>query len=78
MIGSCWVRMWFPCSYLLCTIMSVPLAGVGAVVGGLVAPLLSKGLHVSLGQGESTSRGSNAPVLTLPGPGEAEIVPDRA
>jgi hypothetical protein len=32
--GSCWVRAWFPCSYSLCTVTSVPSAGVGAVVGG--------------------------------------------
>jgi hypothetical protein len=32
-----------------------------------MAPRLARGLHVSLGQGESTPRGSGAPVLTLLG-----------
>jgi hypothetical protein len=32
--GSCWVKAWFPCSYWLCTVTSVPSAGAGAAVGG--------------------------------------------
>jgi hypothetical protein len=47
-------------------------------LGAPVAPRLSRGLHVSLEQGRSMPRGSGAPVLTLSGPGKAEIVPDRA
>jgi hypothetical protein len=43
-----------------------------------VAPRLAIGLHVSLGRGRSTLRGLGAPMLTLLGSGEAEIVPDRA
>jgi hypothetical protein len=56
--------------------MSIPLAGMDAVVGAPVAPRLARGLYVSLGQGRSTPRGSGAPVLILQGSGEAEIVPD--
>jgi hypothetical protein len=62
----------------LCTVMSVPSTGVGAVVKAPMAPRLARGLHVFLGRGRSTLRGSGAPVLTLHGSGEAEIVPDRA
>jgi hypothetical protein len=43
-----------------------------------VAPHLARRLSVSLGRGRSTPRGSGAPVLTLLGSGETEIVPDRA
>jgi hypothetical protein len=46
------------------------------MVGGPVAPRLDRGLRVSLGR--STPSGSGTPVLTLPGSGKAEIVPDRA
>jgi hypothetical protein len=42
------------------------------------SPRLARGLHVSLGRGRSMPRGSGAPMLTLQGSGEAEIVPDRA
>jgi hypothetical protein len=62
----------------LCTVTSVPSAGVGAVVGGPVAPRPARGLHMSLGRGRSTPRGSGAPVLIWQGSDEAEIVPDRA
>jgi hypothetical protein len=58
--------------------MSVPSVGTGAMVGAPVAPRLARGLHVSLGQGGSMPRGSGAPVLTLQGSGEAEMVPDGA
>jgi hypothetical protein len=47
-------------------------------LGAPMAPRLSRGLHVSLGRGKSTPRGSGAPVLTLPGSGEVEIIPGRA
>jgi hypothetical protein len=46
--------------------------------GGPVAPCLARGLHASLGRGRSTLRGFGAPVLTLQGSGEAEIILDRA
>jgi hypothetical protein len=55
-----------------------PIDRVGAVVRAPMAPRLARGLHVSLGQDRSTPRGSGAPVLTLSGSDEAEIVPDRA
>jgi hypothetical protein len=45
---------------LLCTVTSVPSTGVGAAVGGPVAPRLARGLHVFLGRGESAPRGSGA------------------
>jgi hypothetical protein len=53
------------------------IGGSGAMVRALVALCLARGLHVSLRRGRSTPRGSGAPVLTLQGSGEAEIVPDR-
>jgi hypothetical protein len=56
--------------------MSTLSAGMDAVVGAPVTPRLARGLHVSLGRGRSTPRGSGAPVLILQGSGEAEIVPD--
>jgi hypothetical protein len=40
-------------------VMFVPSAGVGAVVGGPMAPHLSRGLHMSLRRGGSTPRGSS-------------------
>jgi hypothetical protein len=58
--------------------MSVPSAGMSAVVRASVAPRLARGLHVSLGRGRSMPSGLDAFVLTLQGSGEAEIVPDRA
>jgi hypothetical protein len=75
---SCWVKAWFPCSCSLCTVTSVPSAGVGAVVRVPVASCLARGFHVSLGRGWSTPKGSGAPVLTLQGSDEAKVVPDRA
>jgi hypothetical protein len=45
--------------------MSVPSVRMGAAVRALVAPRLTRGLHVPLGQGRSMPRGSGAPVLTL-------------
>jgi hypothetical protein len=56
--------------------MSVPSVEMGAVVGAHAAPILAKGPYASLGRGKSMPRGSGAPVLTLQGSGEAEIVPD--
>jgi hypothetical protein len=50
---------------------------MGAVVGAHAAPNLAREPYVSLGRGDSMPRGSDAPVLTLQGSGEAEIVPDR-
>jgi hypothetical protein len=38
---------------------------MGAAVRALMAPRLTRGLHVPLGQGRSMPRGSGAPVLTL-------------
>jgi hypothetical protein len=70
--------VWFPRFCSLCTVMSVPSEGMGAAVRAPVAPRLAKGLHVSLGRGKNMPRRSAAPVLTLQGTGEAEIVPDRA
>jgi hypothetical protein len=55
-----------------------PIGGSGCHGEGPVAPRLVRGLHMSLEQGISTPRGSGAPVLTLHGSSEAEIVPDRA
>jgi hypothetical protein len=49
--------------------MSVPSVGTGAVVGAHVAPLLARGLYVSLRRGESMLGGTGAPVLTLQGSG---------
>jgi hypothetical protein len=72
-----WIRAQFPCSCLLYTIMSIPSAGMGAVVRATVASYLTRGLHVSLGRGRSTPRGSGAPMLMLQGSGEAEITHDR-
>jgi hypothetical protein len=66
-----------PCSHPLYMVMSVPSAGMSAVVGAHAAPGLARGPYVSLGQGGSVLRGSVSPVLTLEGSGEAEIVPDR-
>jgi hypothetical protein len=66
--GHVWIRARFPCSYSLFIVMSVPSAGIGAVVGAFVALCLARGLHVSLEQGRSMPRGS----------GEAEIIPNRA
>jgi hypothetical protein len=54
--------------------MSVPMAGIGDVVGAPVALSLARGLHMSLGRGRSMLRGSGTPVLILQGSGEAEIV----
>jgi hypothetical protein len=54
------------------------IGGSGCRGGGGVASRLARGLHVSLGQGGSTPRGSDAPVLLLPRSGEAEVIPDRA
>jgi hypothetical protein len=76
--GHVWIRARFPCSCSLCTVMFVPSAGMGAAVRAPVAPRLAKGLHVSLRRGRSMPRGSDAPVLTLQGSGESEIVLDRA
>jgi hypothetical protein len=39
---------------------------------------LARGLHASLERGRSTLRGLGAPVLTLQGSSEGEIVLDRA
>jgi hypothetical protein len=72
-----WIRVWFACSCSLCTVISVPSAGTGIVVRAPVAPHRARGLHVSLEQGRSMPRGSDAPMLTLQGSGEVEIVPDR-
>jgi hypothetical protein len=58
--------------------MSVPLVGMGTVVGALAAPHLARGLHMSLGRGRSMPRGSGTLVLTLQGSGKAEVVPDGA
>jgi hypothetical protein len=52
--GSCRIRAWFSCS---CTVMSIPSAGVGTVVGGPMAPHLSRWLRVSFGRGGRTLRG---------------------
>jgi hypothetical protein len=49
---------------------------MGAVVGAHAALVLDRGSYASLGRGRSMPRGSGAPVLTLQGSGEAEIVPD--
>jgi hypothetical protein len=49
---------------------------MGVVVGAHTALDLARGPYVSLGRGESMPRGSGAPVLTLKGSSEAEIVPD--
>jgi hypothetical protein len=66
-----------PCSRSLYMVVSVPSMGTGAVVGAHVASHLARGLYVSLGRGGSMPIGSGAPVLTLQGLGEAEIVPNR-
>jgi hypothetical protein len=73
--GSCWVRAWFSCSCSLCTVTSVLLAGVGAVVRVPIAPRFARGLHAYLGRGRSMPRGSDALMLMLQGSGEAEGVP---
>jgi hypothetical protein len=48
------------------------------VVRTPVVPCLARGLHASLERGRSMPRGSGAPMLTLQGSGEAEIVSHRA
>jgi hypothetical protein len=65
--GHVWIRARFPCSYSLCTVMSVPSAGMGTVVRAPVAPRLARGLHVFLERGRSMPRGSGSLVLTLQG-----------
>jgi hypothetical protein len=57
-------------------VVSVPSVGMGAVVGAHAALVLARGSYASLGRGGSVPRGSGAPVLTLQGSSEAEIVPD--
>jgi hypothetical protein len=46
------------------------------VVGAHAALVLARGPYASLGRGGSVPRGLGAPVLTLQGSGEVEIVPD--
>jgi hypothetical protein len=58
-------------------VMSIPSVGMDVVVGTHAAPVLARGPYTSLGRGGSMPRGSSAPVLTLQGLGEAEIVSDR-
>jgi hypothetical protein len=53
-----------------------PIGGKGRCGGGPVAPRRARVLHVSLGLGRSMLSGSDAPVLTLQGSDEAEIVSD--
>jgi hypothetical protein len=55
-----------------------PIGRSGCRGEGPVASCFTIGLHASLGRGRSTPRGSGAPVLTLQGLGEVEIVPDSA
>jgi hypothetical protein len=55
-----------------------PLGGNGCRDGAHMAPRRARGLHVFLGRGRSMPRVSGAPMLTLQGSGEAEIVPDGA
>jgi hypothetical protein len=77
MTGSCWVRARFPHSCSLCTVMSVPLVGVGVMVRASMASHFTRGLHVSLERGKSMPKGLGAPVLSLQGSGEAEIAARR-
>jgi hypothetical protein len=46
--GHVWIRARFPCSYSLCTVMSIPSAGMGTTVRAPKAPRLARGLHASL------------------------------
>jgi hypothetical protein len=46
------------------------------MVGAHAAPGLARGPYASLGRGRNMPRVSGAPVLTLQGSGEAEIVPN--
>jgi hypothetical protein len=57
-------------------VMFIPSLGMGAMVGTHVAPGLAQGPYASLKRGESMPWGSDAPMLTLQGSDEAEIVPD--
>jgi hypothetical protein len=54
-----------------------PISGNGCRGGTHAPPGLAGGPYTSLGLGGSIPRGSGAPMLTLQGSGEAEIVPDR-
>jgi hypothetical protein len=76
--GHVWIRAGFPRSCSLRTVMSVPSAGMDAMVGAPMASHLTIGLHASLRRGRSTPRGLGAPALMLHGSGEAEIAPNRA
>jgi hypothetical protein len=58
-------------------VVLVPSLGTGAVVGAHATPGLARGPYVSLGRGRNMPRGSGAPVLTLQGSGEAEIIFDE-
>jgi hypothetical protein len=73
---SCWITAWLSCSCPLCMVVYVLSVGIGAVVGAHAAPVLARGPYASLWRGESMPRGSDAPVLTLQGSSEAEIIPD--
>jgi hypothetical protein len=58
-------------------VVFVPSLGMGAAVGPTRLPASPEALTRPLGEVESMPRGSGAPVLTLQGSGETEIVPDR-
>jgi hypothetical protein len=75
-LESCQIITWLPCSRSLCMVMSVLSLGMGALVGALMAPGLARGPYASLGRVGSKPRGSEAPVLTLQGSNEVEIVLD--
>jgi hypothetical protein len=57
-------------------VVLVPSLGMGAVVGGHVAPDIARGPYASLGRDKNMPTESGAPMLTLQGSGEEEIVPD--
>jgi hypothetical protein len=76
-LGSCWVRAWFSCSYSLCTSCLSHRREWVPWLGAPVAPRLAKGLHVSLGRGRGTLRGSGA-LMTSWGSDEAEIIAQGA
>jgi hypothetical protein len=57
-------------------VVHVPFAEVDVVVGAHATTNCARGPYASLGQGGGMPRGSDTPMLTSQGSGEAEIVPD--
>jgi hypothetical protein len=53
-----------------------PIIGNGCRGGGHVAPDIARGPYASLGRDENMPTESGAPMLTLQGSGEEEIIPD--